>query len=366
MSTSNNMTKSSKTISDLIMAAKHKLFQAEKLISLDQIDQVIEYIKKLKINCSVDMVLEVFKRYDVKIYNEFDEIDEFEQYLGDLTNSVKQYLRSIPKRKCLTQDQEAALSERIKNGDNDARNELIQENLALVVCIAKKYMNRGLSMEDLIQEGNIGLITAVDKFDGTKGFKFSTHASWWIKQRIGRGIQNTGHIIYVPSYMQDLIAKIQYIAKKSYLENNKRLSSEEIAEALGVKKENIDIALETMHLRKTTSLNAPLSHDTETVIGDTIEETQNEDFIPHLFGLDNVHQEELQAFVQECLGMLSKRERVVLELRSGITDGVQYTLSEVGAKFLVSRERIRQIESAAWRKIRRNVKIKSKVKQFLR
>jgi len=283
--------------------------------------------------------------------DEFDELfaeSELQMYdnisLGD---PIKIYLKEISNIELLTPSRERQLAMRAQKGDKKARDELIKANLRLVISIAKRYTGRGLSFLDLIQEGNIGLIKAVDKFDWRKGFKFSTYATWWIRQSITRAIADQARTIRIPVHLVETINKMNRVIREYLQEHGEYPTTEELAKIMKKPEEKINEIL--MSARDVLSLNAPISSGT----GDD-EESETGDFVS---SEDTTPEEEAQKMIlreriEEVLDTLSTKEALVIKMRYGLLDGKQKTLEEVGQYFNVTRERIRQIETKALRKLR--------------
>ena len=274
--------------------------------------------------------------------------DEDEQEGGDISvprgisvdDPVRMYLREIGRIKLLTADEEIDLARKIVAGGNPgalAKKKLVQANLRLVVSIAKKYVGRGMLFLDLIQEGNLGLIRAAEKFDHERGYKFSTYATWWIRQAITRAIADQARTIRIPVHMVETINKLKKVTRKLAQELARKPSEEELSTEMGISinklREIIKVAQEPL------SLETPIGKEEDSRLGDFIEDK-------------DVAHELLREDLAEVLGSLSPRERDVLRLRFGIEDGKQRTLEEVGQLFGVTRERIRQIEAKALRKLR--------------
>ena len=269
-------------------------------------------------------------------------------YLDDIADdSVRLYLREIGKIPLLKADEELALAHRVVAGDKDAKDKMAEANMRLVVSIAKRYVGRGLDLLDLIQEGNTGLLRAVEKFDPDKGFKFSTYATWWIRQAITRAIADQARVIRIPVHMFETINKLLRTQRRLTQELNREPTNEEIAEAMEMEVEKVE------HIMKIKqdihSLDASVRDDEEdSVLGDFIEDE------------DTVSPEEsatgqlLKEHVKEMLSGLTEREQKILKLRFGLEDGKSHTLEEVGQEFSVTRERIRQIEAKALAKLRKH------------
>jgi len=282
---------------------------------------------------------------------DFDELfadTELQMYdnisLGD---PIKIYLKEISNIELLSPSRERQLAMRAQKGDKKARDELIKANLRLIISIAKRYTGRGLSFLDLIQEGNIGLIKAVDKFDWRKGFKFSTYATWWIRQSITRAIADQARTIRIPVHLVETINRMNRVIREYLQEHGEYPSTEELAKIMKKPEEKINEIL--MSARDVLSLNSPISSGT----GDD-EESETGDFVS---SEDTTPEEEAQKMIlreriEEVLDTLSTKEALVIKMRYGLLDGKQKTLEEVGQYFNVTRERIRQIETKALRKLR--------------
>ena len=296
-------------------------------------------------------------------YSSVDEQDEekYKEYAdlssGKVYDNVKIYLKSIGKVPLLKTEQEKEIAKRIQAGDQDAKDELIEANLRLVVAIAKKYVGRGLQFLDLIQEGNLGLVKAVDKFDYTKGFKFSTYATWWIRQAITRAIADQARTIRIPVHMVETINKLTRVQRQLVQELDREPTAEEIAERLG----NIS-AEKVREIQKISmepvSMETPIGEEDDSHLGDFIEDK-------HALSPDEYATNELlKDEINNVLMMLTERERKVIQLRFGLIDGRARTLEEVGQVFGVTRERIRQIEAKALRKLKHPTKSK-RLKDFV-
>jgi RNA polymerase primary sigma factor len=275
-------------------------------------------------------------------------IVEDQTYLDDIADdSVRLYLREIGKIPLLNAEEELALAQRVVAGEKEAKDQMAEANMRLVVSIAKRYVGRGLDLLDLIQEGNTGLLRAVEKFDPDKGFKFSTYATWWIRQAITRAIADQARTIRIPVHMVETINKLLRTQRRLTQEFNREPTNEEIAKEM-----EIDVA-KVEHIMKIkqdiSSLDASIRDDEEeSVLSDFIEDE------------DTVTPEEsatgqlLKEQVKDMLGALTEREQKILKLRFGLEDGKQHTLEEVGQEFTVTRERIRQIEAKALAKLRKH------------
>ena len=282
-----------------------------------------------------------------------DPVDLAAEY--SLDDPVRMYLKEIGQVKLLSAEEEVELAKRISEGDQEAKNKLTEANLRLVVSIAKKYSGRGLHILDLIQEGNTGLIRAVDKFDWTKGNKFSTYATWWIRQAITRAIADQARTIRVPVHMVEVINKATRCNRKLVQELGREPTVEEIAKELGLPVEKIIEANRTA--ADTLSLDTPVGDEEDTSIGSFVEDERTPG------PADATSNALLAEALKEILGTLAEREADVLRMRFGMYDGRTHTLEEVGQIFGVTRERIRQIENKAIRKLRHPSRAK-KIRDF--
>lgn len=260
-------------------------------------------------------------------------------------DAIATYLREIGKFSLLNHEQEIALGKRKEAGDKEARRDLIRANLRLVVKAATKYLWSGLSLLDLIQEGNIGLIRAVDKYDYTKGFKFSTYATHWIRQAISRAVADTGRTIRIPVHMFDTINRYYKFCKRFVQENGREPYDDEVATAMAVTLEEAEDII-MYALQKPVSLDEPVGEEQEDSLGDLIEDAKA------INPADAATRTLLKEEVKEALESLTQREREVLELRFGLNDDIDRTLEEVGKELKISRERVRQLEAKALRKLR--------------
>lgn len=260
------------------------------------------------------------------------------------TDPVRQYLREIGKVPLLYAEDEIELAKAYEKGDKKAKDLLTESNLRLVVSIAKKYIGRGLSLLDLIQEGNQGLIRAVEKYDWRRGFKFSTYATWWIRQAITRAIADQARTIRIPVHMVETINKIYRVSRKLMQELGRDPTPEEIGEEIDMPAERVREIFKIA--QDTTSLEAPVGEDKDSILGDFIPDEQS------LSPVDQASKQLLKDHLDEVLSTLSDREARVLKLRFGLEGTKQMTLEEVGKVFGVTRERIRQIEAKALRKLK--------------
>ncbi len=275
-------------------------------------------------------------------------------------DSVRMYLREIGKIPLLTAEEEADLAQRIVKGDKKAKDKMVESNMRLVVSIAKRYGGRGLDFLDLIQEGNTGLLRAVDKFDPAKGFKFSTYATWWVRQAITRAIADQARTIRIPVHMVETINKVLRTTRKLTTELNREPTNEEIAKALDMEPEKVDYVMRIK--QDIASLDASVGRDgddEDSVLGDFVEDEERDS--PEEAASNQILKEQLS----EIIATLTDREQKIIRLRFGIGGGRPHTLEEVGNEFDVTRERIRQIEAKALSKLRKNKDTK-KLHEYLR
>lgn len=263
---------------------------------------------------------------------------------ASVCDSLKIYLKEISRIPLLSVEEERALARRCAEGDAEAQKKMSEANLRLVVSIAKRYRNQGLSLMDLIQEGNIGLLKAVERFNCEKGVRFSTYATFWIRQSITRGIADTGRTIRVPVHMNDTIRQVMKVTNNMTQEMGHEPSAKEVAEILHLTEEKVNEVYRIHHLP--VSLDTPIGEDEDTSIGDLIDDTNAQS--PEEAVIASAINRELY----QMLSRLDNRERELLELRFGLKDGKEKTLEEVGRFFNISRERTRQIEAKALRKLR--------------
>ena len=274
----------------------------------------------------------------------------------NINDPVRMYLKEIGRIPLLSTDEEAEISKRVALDDPEAKRILAESNLRLVVSIAKRYVGRGLLFLDLIQEGNIGLMKAVEKFDYDKVYKFSTYATWWIRQAITRALADQARTIRVPVHMVETINKMSRVQRQLTLELNREPSEEEIAKKMGV---GVDKVREVLKIsQEPVSLETPIGEEDDSHLGDFLKDESS--LSPEEYTENEILKEE----IKEVLMSLQAREQEVLELRFGLLDGTCHTLEEVGKKFNVTRERIRQIEAKALRKLRHPSRAK-KLKDFL-
>ncbi len=326
-------------------------------ISFEDLDSKLE-----KLELTAEQNAEIYKYLEtngVKIIDTFDK-DNTALYksIGDVAvdDPVKMYLKDIGKVPLLTSEEEAELSRRMLEGDEDAKQKLSEANLRLVVSIAKRYVGRGMLFLDLIQEGNLGLMKAVEKFDHTKGFKFSTYATWWIRQAITRAIADQARTIRIPVHMVETINR-QVRAQRALLQElGREPTPEEIGDYMGLPTEKV-IEIQKI-AQDPVSLETPIGEEEDSHLVDFIEDTKT--VAPGEAAAQTMLREQLI----QALHKLTPREEKVIRLRYGLDDGKQRTLEEVGREFNVTRERIRQIEAKALRKLRNPTKSK-KLRDYL-
>ena len=334
---------------------------------------VMNKLSELDIDAdAIDAVFETLEAEGVSVVNASE--DEAADVVPDITGTdldlsvpegisiddpVRMYLKEIGKVPLLTADEEIEIAKKMLEGGEEAeaaKKKLAEANLRLVVSIAKRYVGRGMLFLDLIQEGNLGLIKAVEKFDYTKGFKFSTYATWWIRQAITRAIADQARTIRIPVHMVETINKLIRVSRQLLQEKGREPQPEEIAEAMGISVEKVREIVKIA--QEPVSLETPIGEEEDSHLGDFIpDEDASEPSEAASFSL-------LREQLEEVLDTLAPREKKVLELRFGIVDGRTRTLEEVGKEFNVTRERIRQIEAKALRKLRHPSRSK-KLKDYL-
>jgi RNA polymerase primary sigma factor len=324
----------------------------------DSVEAVDDFYLKL-----IETGVDVFETTSEEVGEEAKSTTELERELevlaaleeGSVTDPVRQYLRDIGKVPLLTAQQEIELAQRAEKNDDAAKHRLISANLRLVVSIAKKYVGRGMSLLDLIEEGNIGLMRAVEKYDWRRGYKFSTYATWWIRQAITRAIADQARTIRIPVHMVETINRFNRTQRRLMQELGREPTPEEVAEVLGIDpskaREIVKVSQEP------TSLATPVGDEDDSQLGDFI---ADEGLKPD----EQATRELLKDQLEEVLDTLSPREKRVLQLRFGLEDGKQRTLEEVGREFGVTRERIRQIEAKAVRKLKHPTRAK-KLRDYL-
>lgn len=353
---------------------KEELIKLGKEKGVITFEQLAESLKGLDVdNDSLDELYSTFVENNIEIIAEEEEGSEGSSktpekdepiILDDaeitkdvnINDPVRMYLKEIGKISLLSGEQELELSKKAAAGDEMAKNILAESNLRLVVSIAKRYVGRGLLFLDLIQEGNIGLMKAVDKFDYDKGFKFSTYATWWIRQAITRALADQARTIRVPVHMVETINKMARIQRQLTLELNREPSEEEVAKKMGITVEKVREVIKIS--QDPVSLETPIGEEEDSHLGDFVPDASS--MTPEEYATNEILKEEIKAVLET----LQEREQEVLELRFGLVDGTSHTLEEVGKRFNVTRERIRQIEAKALRKLRHPSRAK-KLKDFL-
>lgn len=265
-----------------------------------------------------------------------------------VSDGVKMYLNQINEIPLLTFEEEKELGRKIAAGDQKALHTLVEHNLRLVVSVAKRYCGCGLSFMDLIQEGNIGLMRAAEKYDAERGFRFSTLATWWIRQAISRALTDNSRTIRIPANVTELIGKIKKISLPMTQELGRTPTEEELSVALGVDKEKIHIAMEMMH--SVSSLDVPVGEDDETTVGDMVADSDSENPYNEIFKEVN------KEIISNVFDTLTEREANILRMRFGLGTNKPNTLEEIGETYGISKERVRQIETKALRKLRHPVR----------
>ena len=353
---------------------KEALIKKGKELGFITYEEIAEELKGLDVSSDLlDELYNAFMENDISVISETDLDDDsgeedtggnLEDILKDNTiakeltinDPVRMYLKEIGKISLLSLDEETELSKRIAEGDETAKNRLAESNLRLVVSIAKRYVGRGMLFLDLIQEGNIGLMKAVEKFDAEKGYKFSTYATWWIRQAITRAIADQARTIRVPVHMVETINKLSRYQRQLTLELNREPTDEELAKKMGMSPDKVREVIKIA--QDPVSLETLIGEEEDSHLGDFVPDESNmspEDFTIH---------EMLKEEIGDVLLTLTEREEQVLRLRFGLDDGSPKTLEEVGQMFGVTRERIRQIEAKALRKLRHPSRSR-KLKDFL-
>ncbi len=336
---------------------------AEKNKNVIEYKDIEEAFRKMKLTDEeFDDVVHYFEQKGIDILDtseEDDSADDFDDDVDEeevatdkdilagvsMEDPVRIYLKEIGNIPLLTQEQEIELGKRIEEGDESAKQQMIEANLRLVVSIAKKYLGRGMSFLDLIQEGNMGLMKAVDKFDYTRGNKFSTYATWWIRQAITRGIADSAKTIRVPVHMVETINKTLRTSRQLLQELGREPTNEEIAARMDLPLEKVNEIMQSS--KDPVSLDTPVGEEDDTQLGDFVQDEKMQS--PE----DSATKTMMKAALTEAMDKLTDRERLVLTLRFGLDgEGVGQTLEEVGQQLGVTRERIRQIEAKALRKLR--------------
>lgn len=349
------------------MNRKEKIeLELKKIIELGKkngeisMDQVTEKFAQLQQD-EIEEVLKAISDSGIKINEDViivDDDEEMEKLMSQVyvDDPVKMYLKDIGKVPLLSQEEEIELAKRMAEGDEDAKRQLSESNLRLVVSIAKRYVGRGMHFLDLIQEGNFGLMKAVEKFDYTKGFKFSTYSTWWIRQSITRAIADQARTIRIPVHMYETIHKQRKVTRDLFQQLGREPSVDEIAKAMNVPVEKV-IDIQKIS-QDTVSLDTPVGEEEDSTLGTFI---QDENAISPA---DSASIMMLKEQLMEVLATLTPREQKVIMLRYGIEDGHTRTLEDVGKEFSVTRERIRQIEAKALKKLRQPSRSK-KLKDYV-
>ncbi len=319
---------------------------------LETMDAFIRYLATIGVEIRESKPLLEIPQVDGKKKPEKDD-----DLTGISEDSVRMYLREIGQYPLLSPDEEVRLAKRIERGDKAAKRRLTEANLRLVVSIAKKYIGRGLSLLDLIQEGNLGLQRAVEKFDYKKGFKFSTYATWWIRQAITRAIADQARVIRIPVHMVETINRYMRVQRELQQELGREPSYDELAKKLGIEVDKLE------HIMKISqdivSLEAPVGEENDSTLGEFIEDKQQ------MSPEEQAIYQLMKGHVQDSLAILTPREQKILRMRFGLDDGGKtHTLEEVGKEFGVTRERIRQIEAKALQKMKKHEE-SSRLKDYL-
>ncbi|MDO5023035.1 MAG: RNA polymerase sigma factor RpoD [Eubacteriales bacterium] len=353
--------------------ALNALYETAKSKGVISYDEIFDSLSKIELDPEeFETVLNNLENFGVRVTRTQDETEEEEENIVDsdeefdidlsipeavnIDDPVRMYLKEIGKVPLLTAEQEVEIAKRIEAGDEEAKHELAEANLRLVVSIAKRYVGRGMLFLDLIQEGNLGLMKAVEKFDYHKGYKFSTYATWWIRQSITRAIADQARTIRIPVHMVETINKLTRVSRQLLQEYGRDPSPEEIANAMGITEQKVRDIMKIA--QEPVSLETPIGEEEDSHLGDFI---PDEDAPAPAEAASNSMMKEL---LWEVLDTLTPREAKVLRLRFGLDDGNPRTLEEVGKVFHVTRERIRQIEAKALRKLRHPSRSK-KLKDFL-
>lgn len=358
-----NMGKFSEKLVELLELAKKKKnvleyqeindFFKDQNLEVDQMKKVFDFLEASGVDVlritgnDEELILDDDMDIDKLDDEEEVELDKIDLSVPEgvsIEDPVRMYLKEIGKVSLLTADEEIELAQRMEKGDENAKKRLAEANLRLVVSIAKRYVGRGMLFLDLIQEGNLGLIKAVEKFDYRKGYKFSTYATWWIRQAITRAIADQARTIRIPVHMVETINKLIRVSRQLLQELGREPSPEEIAEEMDM---SVDRVREILKIsQEPVSLETPIGEEEDSHLGDFIQD----DNVP--VPADAAAFTLLKEQLIEVLGTLTEREQKVLRLRFGLDDGRARTLEEVGKEFNVTRERIRQIEAKALRKLR--------------
>lgn len=311
-------------------------------LNLERMEKIFAFLEKNNVD-----ILTITEEDDIELEEIEEDVEKLDISVPDgvsIEDPVRMYLKEIGKVPLLTAEEEIELAKRMEEGDEEARKKLAEANLRLVVSIAKRYVGRGMLFLDLIQEGNLGLIKAVEKFDYRKGYKFSTYATWWIRQAITRAIADQARTIRIPVHMVETINKLIRVSRQLLQELGREPSPEEIAAAMDIPVERVREILKIS--QEPVSLETPIGEEEDSHLGDFIQDDNVP--VPAEAAAFTLLKEQLV----EVLDTLTEREKKVLTLRFGLEDGRSRTLEEVGKEFNVTRERIRQIEAKALRKLR--------------
>ena len=332
---------------------------AELSLEDDQLDKIVEYLEHNGVD--VLRITDDDEPDEEMLLAEEEEVDVENIDLSvpdgvSIEDPVRMYLKEIGKVSLLTADEEIELAQRMEKGDENAKKRLAEANLRLVVSIAKRYVGRGMLFLDLIQEGNLGLIKAVEKFDYRKGYKFSTYATWWIRQAITRAIADQARTIRIPVHMVETINKLIRVSRQLLQELGREPTPEEIAKEMNMPVDRVREILKIS--QEPVSLETPIGEEEDSHLGDFIQD----EHIP--VPADEAAHTLLREQLEKVMDTLSEREQKVLALRFGLEDGKPHTLEEVGREFQVTRERIRQIEAKALRKLRHPTRSR-KLRDFL-
>lgn len=334
------------------------------ILDVETLDYILEFLENNKVDVLAPIEVSDADDIDDDALLEMEEdealdLENIDMSVPDSINiedPVRMYLKEIGKVPLLTPEEEVTLAQRMEDGEEDARKRLAEANLRLVVSIAKRYVGRGMQFLDLIQEGNLGLIKAVEKFDYKKGYKFSTYATWWIRQAITRAIADQARTIRIPVHMVETINKLLRVSRQLLQDFGREPSPEEIAEIMDIPVERVREIMKIS--QEPVSLETPIGEEDDSHLGDFIQDEQVA--VPADAATFTLLREQLM----EVLETLTEREQKVLSLRFGLVDGRARTLEEVGKEFNVTRERIRQIEAKALRKLRHPSRSK-KLKDYL-
>jgi RNA polymerase primary sigma factor len=341
--------------------------QQHSFVTLAEILQTYPYAEKKE--SEIDLLYQILAERGIEVVDSSTEkifpvkmfggeatktqIDEGELY----DDSVRMYLHEIGKVALLKTEEEVVLAKRVDRGDIVAKKKLAEANLRLVVSIAKKYVGRGLSLMDLVQEGNIGLMRAVEKFDWKRGYKFSTYATWWIRQAVTRAIADQARTIRIPVHMVETINKLIRTQRQLVQDLGREPLPEEIAAEMGISVEKVEHILKIS--QETVSLEAPVGEEEDSMLGDFIEDKES------ISPIESASNQLLKTDIKKILQMLSPREQKILKMRFGLDTGRTHTLEEVGKEFGVTRERIRQIEAKALAKLK-DIKESKQLKDYLK